>query len=269
MSRCDLHVMDCRNGLGTLPKGSVSLVVTSPPYNVGIPYNTWHDSMPHEDYLLFLEQVSKAIKRVLADSGSLFLNVGSKPTDPWKAFDVANVFRSRFVLQNHIIWLKSVAIDQKNIWGHYRPIPGTRFLNQCFEHVFHFTKKGDVELDRMALGVPHKDPNNRHRFGHDLRCRGNVWFIPYATTKESGEHPAIFPTHLVKFCLNLVGGPAKVKLMCDPFLGSGTSAIVAKSNDVDFVGFDVDQIYVEQARNAVNMLFTVFKEKKAPKRSTK
>ena len=81
--------------------------------------------------------------------GSLFLNVGAKPTDPWTALDVAQAARPHLQLQNTIHWVKSIAIDKLPrrgaaldrdlAVGHYKPINSDRFVNDCHEFVFHFT----------------------------------------------------------------------------------------------------------------------------------
>ena len=87
--------------------------------------------------------------------------------------------------------------------GHFKPISSQRFLNDCHEYIFHFTKSGRVEIDRLALGVPYQDKSNiarwSHTSGRDRRCRGNTWFIPYETIQSRQKerpHPATFPVEL-------------------------------------------------------------------------
>src|SRR3546814_4183417 len=84
-----------------------------------------------------------------SDLGSFFLNVGGTSCDPWIAMDVASAFRDIFVLQNHIAWVKSVSIGEDTV-GHFKPITSRRYLNNNHEAVFHFTRTGDVEVDRLA-----------------------------------------------------------------------------------------------------------------------
>ena len=104
-----------------------------------------------------------ADSRVLTTHGSLFLNVGTKPTRPWTAIDVALEARQYLTLQNTIHWIKSIVIDQELAGarvgltrdlavGHYKPINSERFLNDCHEYVFHFTRQGRTRLDRQAIG---------------------------------------------------------------------------------------------------------------------
>jgi len=255
-----VYVMDCLEGMKRLLEdGEVDVVVTSPPYNIGVKYRKYNDSIPREQYLDWIEKVGLEIKRVLNDKGSFFLNMGHKPSDPWVAWEVAFRLRKHFVLQNVIIWVKSIAIQKEDVGdypnikgdiavGHFKPIPGNRFLNDCFEYIFHFTKNGDVELDRLAIGVPYQDKSNIGRWKsatRDLRCRGNTWFIPYETiwSKEKQRpHPSTFPPKLPEMCIRL-HGLKKTKLVLDPFMGLGNTAVACERLGIDWVGFEIDEYY--------------------------
>src|SRR5512140_3757169 len=93
---------DCLEILAALQPASVSAIVTSPPYNLGIRYRSYDDTVPRADYLEWTSTWIAAARRALADAGSLFLNVGAKPTDPWTAMDVAQRARQHLHLQNTI-----------------------------------------------------------------------------------------------------------------------------------------------------------------------
>ncbi|MET0168423.1 MAG: site-specific DNA-methyltransferase, partial [Vicinamibacterales bacterium] len=184
--RIELYLMDCLEGMAALDEGSVTVVVTSPPYNIGVNYRTYEDSKSQDEYLKWIRNLGSAIHRVLEPEGSFFLNVGGRPSDPWLAWDVASQLRGTFVLQNAIQWVKSIAIGDESA-GHYKPITSPRFLHDCHEYIFHFTKTGTVPLDRLAIGVPYQDKSNIGRWRiaqRDVRCRGNTWFIPYRTIRD-------------------------------------------------------------------------------------
>ena len=97
------------------------MIVTSPPYNLGIQYNQYQDTLSRSDYLQWTNTWVAAAARVLRPEGSLFLNVGAKPTDPWTALDVAQAVRPHLRLQNIIHWVKSIAIERV---GGREPRPG-------------------------------------------------------------------------------------------------------------------------------------------------
>jgi len=255
------YLKECIAGMEeNVKEGSVDAVVTSPPYNIGVRYGSYNDSMPRVKYLEWIEQVGIAVKRALAEDGSFFLNVGNKPKDQWIAWDVAAVLRKHFVLQNVMHWVKSIAINKSDVGnypnisgdiavGHFKPIVSNRFLNDCHEYIFHFTKTGDVRLDKLAIGIPYQDKTNIGRWKSataDLRDRGNTWFIPYETIKSKSDrpHPATFPEKLPEMCIKLHGG---AKLVMDPFAGIGSSAAAAINLGSSFVGFEIDRDYLETA----------------------
>lgn len=240
---------DCLAGLKTLPEGSIDVVVTSPPYNIGISYRSYDDRRPRAEYLKWLSDIGEQIARVLSGNGSFFLNVGSTNADPWVALDVANAFRDQFILQNTISWIKSVSIGDDTV-GHFKPITSRRYMNNNHETVFHFTKSGAVEIDRLAIGVPFKDKSNIGRWGHarDKRCAGNVWFIPYKTVNSKAEkfnHPAGFPVELAERCIKLHGIEDAVVL--DPFLGAGSTLVAAARLGCEGIGFEIDPVYAAAA----------------------
>jgi site-specific DNA-methyltransferase (adenine-specific) len=253
------YLADCLDVFPQLADASVSAIVTSPPYNLGIRYRSYDDALPSERYLEWSGEWIGAARRVLDPGGSLFLNVGAKPTDPWTALDVAQAARRHLTLQNTIHWVKSIAIDKRPgadagplSVGHYKPINSARFLNDCHEFVFHFTPQGRTPLDRTAVGVPYQDASNVARWrsgGANLRCRGNTWFIPYETIQSRDQdrpHPATFPPRLPEYCFRL-HGLARLTLAMDPFLGLGSSAVAAAQLGIDFIGVEMDPHYLDEA----------------------
>ena len=254
---------DCVDVFRHLPASSVDVIVTSPPYNLGIQYNEYQDSLSQAAYLAWTNQWVSAATRVLRPDGSLFLNVGAKPSDPWTALDVAQEVRAHLRLQNVIHWIKSIAIDRESAGaaaglardlavGHYKPINSPRFVNDCHEFVFHFTPNGSTRLDRLALGVPYQDESNIARWraaGDGVRCRGNTWFIPYETIQRRDRdrpHPATFPPRLPEQCLRL-HGLSRIGVAMDPFVGLGSTAVACARLGVSFIGSELDETYLVQA----------------------
>jgi site-specific DNA-methyltransferase (adenine-specific) len=256
-------VGDCVEILRTLAEASVDSIVTSPPYNLGVRYRSYDDSIPRQEYLGWTNAWVKAAARVLAGDGSLFLNVGAKPTDPWTAFDVAQAVRPHLQLQNTIHWIKSIAIERALAGagagleddlavGHYKPINSRRFLHDCHEFIFHFTPKGRTTLDRTAVGVRYQDRSNIGRWraaASGTRCRGNTWFIPYDTIQSRDKerpHPATFPPKLPEMCLRL-HGLNRLTTVVDPFMGLGSTAVACAQLGIGFIGIDIDADYVNEA----------------------
>jgi len=283
--------------MSRLADESVDLVVTSPPYNLGISYGKYSDRQDRRSYLDWCGEWAGQIRRVLKSNGSFFLNIGAAPSNPMLPHEIVMTLREFFMLQNTIHWIKSIAIqdrrsrrpvgdarpsdrsDARNAshppsrssgavdrkaataicsFGHFKPINSPRFLNDCHEYVFHFTKSGRVELNRLALGVPYQDKSNvarwSHTRGNDLRCRGNTWFVPYETIQSREKerpHPATFPVQLAEWCIKL-HGVSRVETMLDPFLGIGNSAVAAQRCGVKrFIGFEIDDAYLAEAKRRI------------------
>ena len=257
------YLGDCVEILTLLPRHSVSTIVTSPPYNLGIRYRSYDDTMPRDEYLAWTRRWVHEAAGALSEQGSLFLNVGAKPTDPWIAMDVAQAARSELALQNTIHWVKSIAIEKALAGtragladdlavGHYKPINSRRFLHDCHEFVFHFTPDAHTPLDRQAVGVKYQDQSNIGRWrtaASGVRCRGNTWFIPYETIQSREKdrpHPATFPPRLPEMCMRL-HGMERLTLVADPFMGLGSTAVACAQLKVSFVGIEMDEGYLREA----------------------
>ena len=275
VTRFDLRRQDCVTGMSRLADASVDVVMTSPPYNLGIRYGKYSDRQDRRSYLGWCSEWAEQICRVLKSNGSFFLNIGAAPSNPMLPHEIVMTFREFFILQNTIHWIKSIAIDDHDVprpegdanasdaeaatgvrsLGHFKPINSPRFLNDCHEYVFHFTKSGRVELNRLALGVPYQDKSNIARWSHtrgkDRRCRGNTWFVPYDTIQSREKerpHPATFPVQLAQWCIKL-HGTSRLGAMLDPFLGIGNSAVAAQLSGVkNFIGFEIDGAYLAEAK---------------------
>jgi len=257
------YLGDCLAVLDRIPPGSIDVIVTSPPYNLGVQYRTYDDTLPRAEYLDWTGEWVRRAAAVLAPHGSLFLNVGAKPTDPWTGLDVAQAARRYLRLQNTIHWIKSIAIeralagsraglDEDLAVGHYKPINSRRFLHDCHEFVFHLTPRGDTPLDRRAIGVRYQDQSNVGRWrtaASGVRCRGNTWFIPYETIQSREKdrpHPATFPSRLPEMCLRL-HGLDRIRTAADPFLGLGSTAVACAQLGVSFIGIEMDEGYLKEA----------------------
>lgn len=249
---------DCLDELNRWDSEIVDVVVTSPPYNIGMKYNEYNDTKSLDEYLAWIYAVALEIRRVMKEGASFFLNIGNTYAHPTIAENVCHDLRKIFHLQNHIIWIKNVSIGDTS-HGHFKPVRSKRYLNNCWETIFHFTKTGKVELDRLAVGVPFIDKKNivRWKANHqDRRCAGNCWFIPYETTsptvrKFHKDHPAGFPIGLPLRCIKLHGVRDDM-LVADPFLGCGSTLQACQILGIRGVGIEIDKHYCETAQLHLN-----------------
>jgi site-specific DNA-methyltransferase (adenine-specific) len=270
---------DCLKILPTLDAESIDLIVTSPPYNLGIDYRSFKDTAPRAQFLAWCKDWAAELKRVMTADASFFLNVGAAPANPLLPHQLILALTDGenplFTLQNTFHWVKSITIETRTnetmSVGHFKPINSQRFVNDCHEYLFHLTKSGMVPLDRRAAGVPYVYKSNIARWGHtggaDLRCRGNTWFIPYETIQSRDQerpHPATFPVALVEQCIRLHGKGPQTRLL-DPFLGIGSSGVAARAQGIQaFTGIELDAFYLETARQRIAAQATELNQSPAP-----
>ena len=238
----------------------VDVIVTSPPYNINKEYGSYRDNKERKDYLDWLYEIAQLSYLILKDNGSFFLNVGGTPSYPMLPFEVIEKFKKAgYQLQNTIHWIKSISFEKTDVGknngirdysiGHFKPIVSDRYLTDIHEYIFHFTKEGNVKLNKRAIGVPYQDKTNIGRWKsatQDKRDRGNVWFIPYPTIQESRHHPAVFPEKLPYLCIKMHGVKPDM-LVYDPFMGIGTTALACIKLGVNYMGTEIDADYIKVA----------------------
>jgi site-specific DNA-methyltransferase (adenine-specific) len=241
---------DCLDIMKDIDNDTFDIIVSSPPYNIGINYNTYEDKKV--DYIDWQVKVWEEAFRVLKPTGHLFLNIQPSRKNPLWCYEL--VSKLSWKLQNTIIWNKQLEIDN-HIRGQGTSFQSEKYLPNGWEFIFHLTRKGNTKISQEKSGVayqPKYAKENRERYNiGGVRPTVNTWYIPYETIgngkisndKLKGGHPAVFPRELVRKCIKLSG--LENGTLFDCFAGSGTSLIAAKEMGLDYFGCDLDKDYVE------------------------
>jgi site-specific DNA-methyltransferase (adenine-specific) len=248
---------DALSALRRLLNGSVQCIVTSPPYWGLRDYNFerqigLEESLPQ--YINRLTEVFAEAKRVLADDGVLWLNIGDGFTSGnrgWRAPDKKNPARAMATRPNTpeglkskdllgVPWRLAFALQDDGwylrtdiIWNKPNAMPESvkDRPNRSHEFIFMFTKSERYRYDREAVVEQN---------GRNLRSVWNVNTKPYPEA-----HFATFPPSLVKPCILSSSAPGDIIL--DPFFGSGTVGLVAKEFDRKYLGIELNPDYIEIA----------------------
>lgn len=253
-------------GIPELASDSVAFSMFSSPY---------HEPDGYTPELL--RATGLLLSRVLEPGAHAWMNFGRIGDHPGREFEAraALLAGGGDVLQpaQDFIWVKSIAVggwketcpaptcgkefEVRTVrHGHCTPLNSKRIVDNGFEYVFHFTKgpaKKSRELNRLAVGVPYTDPANLDRGNRgkngDLRCRGDVVYLPYKTTGASAKkaHRHSFPAALVRHFLQLSNVP-EGGLVLDMFSGGGTTAGVARSLGLNAFANDVDPLAIEETK---------------------
>jgi site-specific DNA-methyltransferase (adenine-specific) len=269
---------DAHSVLRSLPTHAVDCIVTSPPYYKQRDYQhvlQIGNENSVQDYMRRLLDVFRECERVLAECGTLWLNIGDKFLDghllglPWRV--ALALVDQGWILRSDIIWHKTNAMPHsvKN-----RPTVD-------HEYIFLLTRNHDYYYDADAIREPHitfteksRMRGGRNHFGkrngtpeqgknegdsnlHDGRWdqafhpagrnKRTVWSVPLGKNRDA--HFAVFPEKLIEPCI-LAGCPSG-GLVLDPFLGTGTVAAVAKRLGRCYFGIDLNAKYTEMAMRRV------------------
>ena len=235
-----IHIIDCLIGLKQLPSDSVDLIVTSPPYNKNgfrngkkdpgrssskykrwdgakIDYDLHDDNMPEKEYRDWQIKILDECFRILKPTGSLFYNHKVRRFESRADHPILWLSKSKIHFYQQIIWDRGGAPDQN--------------INYC-----------TPSTELILWFVKDKPKTFKTKYNYFTE----VWKFNPANSK----HPAPFPKVLVRNCLKLT--TEEGDLILDPFMGSGTTAIVAKENNRQFIGFEISEEYVNMAKKRLS-----------------
>ncbi len=243
----ELFQGDCRGLLAKLPSESVDLVVSDPPYNIGINYGThYYDQQPSEQFLEMLETVMREVHRVLTSTGSLFLFMGAN----LQAEVLLLLKKLGFHYRTTIVWHYTFGVAQQgNFTPSYVPI--------------HYMTKNSRQFTFNAAAV--RVPSARSLKYSDKRASpkgklpNNVWILDPAeeakafqpdadawlfsrvcgTFKERTGHVTQLPLALIERIVTVASNPGD--LVLDPFAGTGTTLVAARRLGRRSVGVELSE----------------------------
>ena len=225
---------DAVNEMKNFPGESIDLIVTSPPYNLknstgnGMKngsggkwsnaalidgYSDYDDNMPNEEYVKWQRDCLTEMLRIISNEGAVFYN------HKWRV--QGGLLQDRheivegFPVRQIIIWKRKGGINFNP--GYFLP---------TYEVIYLIAKPG------FRL-MPHAN------------SYGDVWEFPQ---EMKNKHPAPFPVALVERII----ASTDAKIILDPFMGSGTTAVAAKNLGRDFVGIEISQEYCEMSRERLS-----------------
>ena len=222
-----IHNEDCMDTMSRMDDGLIDLIVTSPPYNLrnsaghgfnkeGVwksavikeGYDEHGDNMPHDEYVAWQRTCLTEMMRVLADDGAIFYN------HKWRVQNSLLQGRSDIVegfpVRQIIIWQRAGGHN----WN-------DTFFLPTYEVIYLIARPAF----KLAKGA------NKHT---------DIWYIPQETNTD---HPAPFPAELARRCIS----STTARLVYDPFMGSGTTAMAAKSLGRKWIGSETSPEYCRLA----------------------
>lgn len=244
--------------------GSVQLIVTSPPYNVGKDYAQHHDAMELKEYLSFLESVWKECLRVLCRGGRIAVNIANtwrKPYVPLNAHIAKQLIDLGFLMRGEIIWDKGPSVGISTAWGSFARASNPT-LRDVHEYILVFSKASykleetrgrDSGIENLEF-VEWTKSVWRSPQEQVADSQKSLWQFDTQSKKRAHapNHPAPFPLDLPLRLILLYTNIGDIVL--DPFMGSGTTALAAKMTQRRYIGYEISQEYCVEAERRLAAL---------------
>jgi len=238
-----LYNIDCIDALGRLPKESIDLFITSPPYNIGKEYE---NVMDMDQYVQWCQKWLKGIPHALKANGAFWLNLGYvKYKNYAKALPLT-----------YLLWDKiDMFMIQEVVWNYGAGVAGKTFLSPRNEKWLWYVKDSEnytFNLDAIRdpdVKYPHQKKNGKLRCNTLGKNPSDVWQIAKVTSgtdrssPERTSHPAQFPTDLINRLV--LGFSNENEVIVDPFMGSGSTAISSIKYNRKVIGFEIRKDYCE------------------------
>lgn len=244
---CAIYLSDCQDSLVQLDFPLADLTVTSPPYNIG---KVYEEKRPLADYLEWCANWIAEIYRLTKPNGSFWLNLGYL-TIPQKA---------KAIPISYLLWDRvPFYLIQEVVWHYGAGVAGKKFFSPRNEKFLWYVKDSQnytFNLDAVRdpdVKYPNQKKNGRLKVNPLGKNPGDVWQFPKVTSgrnrsaKERTPHPAQFPEAIVERIIKASSNEGDIIL--DPFLGSGTTAVVAQRLNRRVIGFEIQEAYCEIAAN--------------------
>lgn len=261
-----IHTGDTYKFLKTVPDEAVSLVISSPPYNIGKEYET---KQSIESYLKEQEPIIKELKRIISNDGSICWQVGNY-IDKGEVYPLDIYYYQLF---------KGIGLQLRNriVWHFGHGLHASKRFSGRYETLLWFSKTDKYKFNLDSVRIPSKYPGKTNfKPGENYgKPSGNplgknpsdlwefllkewdegLWNIPNvkANHPEKTNHPCQFPLELVERCVLALTNKNDVVL--DPYSGVGSTIIGSIKNDRKGVGVEKESQYNKIAKDRVNQFF--------------
>lgn len=238
-----LYHSDSLNFLESYSGVPFDLTVTSPPYNIG---KSYENKITLEEYLSWSTTWIRSVWDHTAEAGSFWLNVGYTPIHPG----------GKAVPLPYLLWnVSDFYLIQEVVWNYGAGVAGKKFFSPRNEKFLWYVKNAHdyvFNLDDVRdpnVKYPRQFKNGRLKVNPKGKNPSDVWQFPKVTSgknrssKERAPHPAQFPEAVIDRIIKASSNPGQV--VFDPFMGSGTTAVVASRLGRKVIGVEIHEQYCE------------------------
>jgi site-specific DNA-methyltransferase (adenine-specific) len=250
-----IYCGDCLSLFSKLDKNTIDLIVTSPPYNVGIKYDNWDDKLSWGEYVRFTKYWLGESWQVLKSDGRIAINI------PYEINYKENGYRKLIIAEYYNI-MKDIGfhyngmVDLKEIqphrvkytaWGSWLS-PSAPYIYNAKECVLLFCKEQWKKSKFGSMSKSYFDESDEKKKEFINLCSGEWDYFAETKKLTEANYAISIPENAIKILTY------ENDIVLDPFMGSGTTAVACKKLNRNYVGFEISQNYVDIANNRINNL---------------
>lgn len=221
-----------------LKNESIDLIIADPPYTIAKKFGQGTVSTKLPNYVAWCEQWIKECSRLLKNNGSLYICIN------WEASSIIeSILKKHFIIRNRITWKRDKGRGAKKNWKNN--MEDIWFATKSNNYTFNL---GDVKVKKSVI-APYVDADGKPKDWQELNGEkfrythpSNIWTdltVPFWSMSENTEHPTQKPEKLIERII--LASSNKNDLILDPFIGSGTTAVVSKRLGRHFLGFEIEK----------------------------
>ena len=235
-----IEQIDCIEGLKKLQDSSVDLIISDPPYILGKNYENQSDFGDRKEYMEFTNNWILESKRVLKDSGTIYVFMGVRLIS-----DIFNMLeKNKFIFNSWITWHYTQGLGKK------------KGFSPRHDDILMFTKTKKFKFNLDAIRIPQKYYRSRNNMKGSNP--GDVWRFSHVhySNPNRQDHPTQKPEGVIERMILTSSNEGDI--VVDPFSGSGTTLRVAQQLNRNAIGFEITKKYVEQTKARLKKSFEGF-----------
>jgi site-specific DNA-methyltransferase (adenine-specific) len=246
-----IYLADALKGLTLIPNNSIDLIITDPPYNIGKEFGKGKIKIDKTEFKNWCEKWIKECAKILKPTGSIYICI-----DHLNSGMIQELLEKNFIVRNRITWSREKGRGSKTNWKNN--MEDIWFATKSDNYTFNLEQ---IKIKKQVI-APYVDKQGKAKDwfeenGKKFRYThpSNIWTdmtVPFWSMPENTQHPTQKPEKLIER-LTIASSNEK-DLIIDPFLGSGTTAVVAKKLNRKYLGFEIEKKFYILSHTRLNKI---------------